>query len=137
MDLMDTMRISGSGMRAQAERLKIVSQNIANAEAVGTTNGSDQPYRRQTISFKNALDRETGAELVRTDRIRDDMKTDFDKRYEPSHPYADDQGYVLYPNVNPIMEMMDMREARRGYEANLNVIESSKTMISQTINLLR
>ena len=107
MDLMDTMRISASGMKAQSERLKVVSQNIANAEAVGTTNGSDQPYRRQTITFKNRLDRETGATLVKVDKVGVD-RSDFDKRYDPSHPYADDQGYVLYPNVNPIMEMMDM-----------------------------
>lgn len=136
MDLMDTMHISAAGMRAQSERLKIVSQNIANAEAVGTTNGSDLPYRRQTISFKNALDRETGATMVKVDKVGTD-RSDFDKRYEPSHPYADAQGYVLYPNVNPIMEMMDMREARRGYEANLNVIEASKAMLNQTVSLLR
>jgi len=136
MDLMDTMHISAAGMRAQSERLKVVSQNIANADAVGTTNGSDAPYRRKTISFKNALDRETGANMVRVDKVSVD-RSDFDKRYDPSHPYADAQGYVLYPNVNPIMEMMDMREARRGYEANLNVIESSKSMLTQTVNLLR
>ena len=136
MDLMDTMHISAAGMRAQSERLKIVSQNIANADAVGTTDGRDQPYRRKTISFKNALDRETGADMVKVNKVDVD-RSDFDKRYEPSHPYADGQGYVLYPNVNPIMEMMDMREARRGYEANLNVIESSKSMLSQTINVLR
>ncbi len=136
MDLMDTMHISAAGMRAQSERLKIVSQNIANAEAVGTTDGRDAPYRRQTISFKNELDRATGAKMVKVNNVGTD-KSDFDKRYDPSHPYADEQGYVLYPNVNPIMEMMDMREARRGYEANLNVIESSKSMLTQTISLLR
>ena len=136
MDLMDTMHISAAGMRAQSERLKIVSQNIANAEAVGTTDGSNAPYRRQTISFKNALDRETGANMVRVNKVGVD-RSDFDKRYDPAHPYADAQGYVLYPNVNPIMEMMDMREARRGYEANLNVIEASKSMLTQTISLLR
>lgn len=136
MDLMDTMHISAAGMRAQSQRLKIVSQNIANAEAVGTTDGTQAPYRRQTISFRNALDRETGAEMVKVNKVGVD-RSDYDKRYDPSHPYADEQGYVLYPNVNPIMEMMDMREARRGYEANLNVIESSKAMLTQTISLLR
>ena len=136
MDLMDTMHISAAGMRAQSERLKVVSQNIANAEAVGTTDGRDAPYRRKTISFKNELDRATGADMVKVSKVDVD-RSEFDRRYEPAHPYADDQGYVLYPNVNPIMEMMDMREARRGYEANLNVIESSKSMLTQTIGLLR
>lgn len=135
MDLLDTMHISAGGMRAQSERLKVVSQNIANAESVGSTNGT-QPYRRQTVSFKNELDKETGATLVKLDRVRKDT-SEFDKRYEPTNPMADQQGYVLYPNVNPVMEMMDMREARRGYEANLNVIESSKAMLSSTIAVLR
>jgi len=135
MDLMDTMHISASGMKAQSARLKVVSQNIANADAVGSLNGK-QPYRRQTITFRNELDKATGATLVEVDKVGVD-RGDFDKRYEPQHPYADAQGYVLYPNVNPIMEMMDMREARRGYEANLNVIESSKSMLTQTIGLLR
>lgn len=136
MDLLDTMHISAAGMKAQSERLKIVSQNIANAEAVGTTSGSQQAYRRQTISFKNHLDKETGAKLVEVDKVGVD-NSEMEKRYDPAHPYADNEGYVMYPNVNPIMEMMDMREARRGYEANLNVIEASKAMLSQTISLLR
>lgn len=136
MDLLDTMHISAAGMKAQSSRLKIVSQNIANAEAVGSSDGSRQPYRRQTISFKNELDRETGSKMVEVSRVDVD-RSNFDKRYDPAHPMADAQGYVMYPNVNPVMEMMDMREARRGYEANLNVIESSKAMLNQTISLLR
>lgn len=135
MDLLDTMQISGAGMRAQSERLKIVSQNIANAESVGSQNGT-QPYRRQTVTFKNELDKATGARLVKLDKVRPD-RSEFEKRYQPTHPMADAQGYVLYPNVNPVMEMMDMREARRGYEANVNVIESSKAMLSSTVNLLK
>lgn len=135
MDLMDTMQISGAGMQAQSERLKVVAQNIANADAVGTRNGK-QPYRRQTVMFKEVLDRETNNTTVKVDNIGIDH-SDFNERYEPAHPMADAEGYVLYPNVNPIMEMMDMREARRGYEANLNVIESSKAMLNQTLGLLR
>jgi flagellar basal-body rod protein FlgC len=135
MGLIDTIHVSSAGLRAQQERMKIVSQNLANAESVGTREG-EQPYRRQTVSFKNMLDKETGVQLLKTDKVGVD-RSDFVKKYEPSHPQADDQGYVLYPNVNPIAEMMDMREARRSYEANLNVIESSKTMLTQTINLLR
>ncbi|MBN8542916.1 MAG: flagellar basal body rod protein FlgC [Alphaproteobacteria bacterium] len=136
MDLMDTMAISASGMKAQSDRLRVVSENIANAESVGTRPG-EQPYRRKTITFENHLDRETGAQLVDTGKIGFDNRTNFQRRYDPSHPAADAQGYVEFPNVNPIAEMMDMREARRGYEANLNVIESSKSMLSQTMNLLR
>ncbi len=135
MDLIDTIHISSSGLKVQQDRLKVVSQNIANAESVGTRDGQ-APYRRKTISFKNALDKETGAQMVATKKVSTD-KSEFMKKYEPAHPQADDQGYVLYPNVNPLSEMMDMREARRSYEANLNVIESSKSMLTQTINLLR
>lgn len=135
MDLIDVMHVSAAGMKAQSDRLKVVSQNIANAESIGTRKG-DEPYRRQTISFKEELDRDLGVSTVKTGEIGTD-KSDFQKRYEPQNPMADDQGYVLYPNVNPIIEMMDMREARRGYEANLNVIESSKTMLNQTLGLLR
>jgi flagellar basal-body rod protein FlgC len=135
MDLINTIHISSSGLRVQQDRLKIVAQNIANSESIGTRNGED-PYRRKTISFKNHLDRETGAQMVRTNKVSVD-KSDFVKKYEPSNPQADAQGYVLYPNVNSITEMMDMREARRSYEANLNVIESSKSMLNQTMSLIR
>ncbi len=135
MDLMDTISISASGMRAQSERLKVVAQNLANAESTATKPGG-QPYRRKTISFKEAMDKETGLQTVQPGKVGTD-RSDFVKRYEPTNPVADEQGYVLYPNVNPIMEMMDMREARRGYEANLNVIESSKAMVGQTLGLLR
>jgi flagellar basal-body rod protein FlgC len=135
MDLIDTIHISSSGLKVQQERLKVVSQNIANSESVGTREGQ-QPYRRKTISFKNALDKETGAQMVKTNKVSTD-KSDFVKKFEPAHPQADKDGYVFYPNVNSLSEMMDMREARRGYEANLNVIESSKAMLSQTISILR
>jgi flagellar basal-body rod protein FlgC len=135
MDLMDSIHISAAGMRAQSTRLRVVSQNVANAEAIGTRDGKD-PYRRQTISFKDTLDKETGLTMVTANKIAPD-KSAFDRRYEPSNPQADDQGYVNYPNVNPVMEMMDMREAKRGYESNLNVIEASKSMLNQSIALLK
>ena len=134
MELLDTIHISSAGLKAQQDRLKVVSENIANAESVGTRDGQ-APYRRQTISFKNALDKESGEQMVRTDKVRTD-KSDFVKKYEPSNPQADTQGYVLYPNVNPVNEMMDMREAKRGYEANIDVIQTSKAMLSETIGLL-
>ncbi len=135
MDLMDAVHISAAGMRVQTDRLKVVAQNIANAESVGTRSGQE-PYRRKTIEFKNVLDRETKLNLVQTKRISTD-KSQFNKQYEPNNPNADDQGYVLYPNVSSILEMADMREARRGYEANLNIIEASKAMMTQTIGLLK
>lgn len=135
MDLIDTIHISSAGMKVQGDRLRVVAQNVANADSVGTRDGK-QPYRRQTITFKEQLDKETGLNLVSTKKIGVD-NSQFDRRYEPANPNADAQGYVLYPNVNPVMEMMDMREAKRGYEANLDVIQSSKAMLNKTIDLLR
>ncbi len=134
-DLMKSMHIAASGMRAQTERLKVVSQNIANAESVGTREGED-PYRRKVLTFKNVMDRNMEIEKVHVGKHGYD-DSPFNLRYEPAHPMADEAGYVKYPNVNPLVEMMDMREARRGYEANLNVIEVSKGMLMQTINMLR
>lgn len=133
--LMDTLAISGAGMKAQSDRLRIISQNIANAESAGTRPG-EEPYRRKTISFTSHMNREGGFETVETKRIGTDPSP-FLNKYDPSHPAANAQGYVQMPNVNSIIEMMDMREARRGYEANLNMVESSRAMMSQTINLLR
>ena len=135
MDLMDTIHISSAGMKAQSQRLKIVAQNIANAESTSPVPGGN-PYRRKTISFKEAVDKETGVDTVVVNKLGED-RSEFTRRYEPTNPAADAQGYVLYPNVNAIMESMDMREARRGYEANVNVIETSKAMVGQTLGLLK
>lgn len=134
-DLMKSMHIAASGMRAQTERLKVVSQNIANAESIGTRPGED-PYRRKILTFKNEMDRQMEIEKVEIGKHGFDDSA-FKLRYQPNHPLADERGYVRYPNVNPLVEMMDMREARRGYEANLNVIEVSKGMLMQQINMLR
>lgn len=134
-DLVKSLYIGASGMKAQSDRLRIVSENVANADAVGTRDG-EAPYRRKVLSFRNELDRKLETELVEVHKYGYD-KGDFSRKYEPYHPNADAEGYVLYPNVNPMVEMMDMREARRGYEANLNVIESSKAMIMQTIDMLQ
>lgn len=134
-DLVKSMHIAASGMRAQSERLKVVSQNIANAESIGTRAG-EEPYQRKVLSFKNVMDRKMEIEKVEIGKRGND-ESPYALRYEPNHPMADERGYVQYPNVNPLVEMMDMREARRGYEANLNVIEVSKGMLMQTINMLR
>lgn len=134
-DIIKTMRISGAGMRAQGQRLRVISQNIANANSLPQDPG-DKPYRRKVVSFRNQLDRSIGLETVRAGKVRPD-KSEFGKRYEPSHPAADADGYVLTPNVNSLIEMTDMREAQRSYEANLNVIKASKSMLNLTIDVLR
>ena len=135
MDLQKSMRVSAAGMAAQSTRMRVIAENIANADSLGETPGAD-PYRRKTISFRNLLDRELGAQTVRVGRIGTD-KTSFTRRYEPSHPAADAEGYVLAPNVNNLIEAMDMRQAQRSYDANISVIETSKSMISRTIDILR
>lgn len=134
-DLVNSLNIAASGMHAQSERLRVVAENIANADSLGKYPG-DAPYRRKIITFKNELDKEIKADVVEVDKIGYD-RTDFNKKYDPGHPAADADGYVTTPNVNPIIEMVDMREARRGYEANLNVVEMTKSMLNQTIGLLR
>ncbi len=134
-DLVNSMHISASGMKAQGDRLRIVAQNVANIDSTGETAGS-APYRRKVVTFKNELDREIGADLVEVSKYGYD-KTDFPKKYDPGHPAADAEGYVLMPNVNPMLEMVDMREARRAYEANVNMVETSKAMLMQTVNMLR
>jgi len=134
-DVLRTLRISASGMRTQGTRLRVIAENVANADSLPTAPG-EQPYRRKTVTFKSALDRATGVELVEVDRIGTDASA-FQRRYQPGHPAADAGGYVLTPNVSTLIEMSDMREAERSYEANLNVIKSSKAMLNETIDILR
>jgi len=134
-ELFKTLRISAAGMKAQGTRLRVISENVANADSLPRAPGED-PYRRRVITFKNELDRSIGVDTVRIDRISPD-RSEFQKRYDPSHPAADEQGYVQTPNVNALVEMMDLREAQRSYEANLNVIKASKEMLMTTIGLLR
>lgn len=134
-DLQISTRVSTSGMKAQATRLRVVSENIANADSVGTKPG-EEPYRRKTVSFKEEVDKATASKQVRVKKIGVD-RSDFEKRYDPNHPAADADGYVQLPNVNPLMEVMDMREAQRGYEANLNAMQISRQMISKTVDMLK
>ena len=134
--IFDAMQISASGMRAQGTRLRVISENIANAGTTGETPGSD-PYKRQTISFKNEMDRELGFRKVKVDDIGIDRESDFTLKYEPDHPAADEKGYVKYPNVKTLIEVMDSREAQRSYEANLGMIEQARTMALRTIDMLR
>jgi flagellar basal-body rod protein FlgC len=135
MDLYDSLYISASGMKAQSDRLRVVSENIANADSTGEQPGDD-PYRRKVVSFKSELNRELGVEQIKVDK-REFDNAPFVRKYDPYHPMADKDGYVMMSNVKPMVEMMDMREARRSYEANMNVVEVSKGMLMQTINMLR
>ncbi len=135
-DIFDAMMMSANGMRVQGARIRVISENVANANTTGLTPGSD-PYSRQTISFKNEMDRELGIRLVEVDKIGVDSKTPFSLKYNPDHPAANADGYVKMPNVKTMIEMMDVKEAQRSYEANLGMIEQSRAMISRTIDLLR
>jgi flagellar basal-body rod protein FlgC len=135
MDLQDSITISGSGMQAQSARLRIIAQNMANEDSTATTPGGD-PYRRKTISFANVLDQQMGVEKVTVAKTGEDMSP-FHMKYDPGHPAAGADGYVKYPNVDPVVEMVDMREAERSYEANLNSIAVARSMIQQTLGLLK
>ena len=134
-DLLKTMRLSAAGMKAQGTRLRVISENVANADSLPTEPGK-QPYRRRVVTFKNELDRATGLQTVRVKNVRTD-RSEFPRRYDPGHPAADPNGYVQTPNVNALIEMTDMREAQRSYEANLNTLKASKTMLQGTIDILR
>jgi len=134
-DLLRTLRISAAGMKAQGTRLRVISENVANADSLPNQPGA-LPYRRKVVTFRNQLDQAIGVNTVRVDRIKTDLG-EFQRRYDPSHPAADATGYVLAPNVNPLVEITDMREAQRSYEANLNVIKASKSMLQETIGLMR
>jgi flagellar basal-body rod protein FlgC len=135
MDLKAAMAISASGMKAQGTRLRVISENLANADSTAQTPGGE-PFRRKLITFRNMLDRTLGADTVKVDKIMPDP-ADFELKYDPHHPAANSEGYVLTPNVNPLIEITDMREAQRSYEANLNVIETSKSMIQRAIDIIR
>ena len=135
MDLMESLMISAAGMRAQGQRLRVVAENLANADSVAEVPGGD-PYRRKTISFKNQLDRELGMDTVQVSKVGEDP-SDFRMKYDPGNPAADGKGYVKLPNVNSLIEMSDMREAQRSYEANLRAIEVARSMLQRTIDLIR
>ena len=135
MDFLKSLKIAASGLRAQGGRMRVVAENIANADSTAKTPGGD-PYRRRIPTFQAAFDRETEAQLVKLGPVRPDT-TEFERRYDPGHPAADAGGYVRLPNVNPLIESMDMREAQRSYEANLNVVGATRRMIQKTLEILR
>ena len=134
-DFARSMGIATSGLRAQAGRMRVISENIANADSTASTAGGD-PYRRKVPTFASALDRTLDAQVVSLGRVVPDS-TAFRIKHEPSNPAADASGNVKYPNVNSLVEMTDMRDAQRSYEANLNVISATRRMISLTLNILK
>ncbi|MGR9391745.1 flagellar basal body rod protein FlgC [Rhizobium leguminosarum] len=129
------MKIAGSGLEAQSTRLRIVSENIANARSTGDTPGAE-PYRRKTITFGQQMDRASGVETVGVKKVGVD-EGDFNTEFDPSNPAADQKGVVKLPNVNILVEMADMREANRSYDANLQTIKQTRDLISSTIDLLK
>ena len=135
MDFMKSIAIAASGLRAQAGRMRIISENIANADSTAQTSGGE-PYRRKMVTFTSEMDRALDAQLVGLGRVKVDP-SEFRVKHEPGHPSADANGNVKYPNVNSLVEMTDLREAQRSYEANINVIGASRRMIQRTIEILK
>ena len=135
MDFTTSLIVAASGMRAQSDRMKIIAENIANANSTSATPGGD-PYRRKIATVKSEFDRELGATLVTPGKPAADA-SEFRTQYDPGNPNADAKGYVKLPNVNALVEIMDMREAQRSYEADLTVMDATKSMLSRTIDLLR
>jgi flagellar basal-body rod protein FlgC len=134
-DFLSSLRIAATGLHAQTARMRVIAENLANADSAGKTPGAD-PYRRRIPTFASTYDADAGGRIVNIGKLTYDL-SDFDMRYEPGHPAADEHGYVKYPNVNPLVEAMDMREAQRTYEANLNVITVTRQMLGGTLDILR
>lgn len=135
MDIMKSIAVAASGLRAQSGRMRVISENIANADSTAERPGAD-PYRRKVPTFRAEVDRALDANVVGLGRVRTDG-SEFRTKHEPGHPAADQNGNVKYPNVNALVEMTDMRDAQRSYEANLNVIGATRRMLQRTIDILR
>jgi len=135
MDFMKSLTIAASGLRAQMGRMRIITENIANVDSVATTPGGD-PYRRRIVTFSTELDRSIGADVVKLGQVQTD-NSDFLVRHEPGNPAANAQGDVKYPNVNTLVELTDLRDAQRSYEANLNIVTATRKMLQLTIDMLK
>jgi len=135
MDFTTSLYVAAAGMRAQSGRMRIIAENIANSDSTARAPGAD-PYRRKIPTFRSEIDRALDARVVALGRVKTD-RSDFRVKHEPGHPAADAKGNVKYPNVNPLIEMTDMREAQRSYEANVNVISATRRMIQRTIDILK
>src|SRR5689334_12511173 len=134
-DFLKSLTIAASGLHAQLGRMRIITENIANADSTAQTAGGD-PYRRRIVTFSAALDNALGADVVKLGPVQTD-KSDFRIKHEPGNPAADANGDVKYPNVNTLVELTDMREAQRSYEANLNIISATRRMIQRTLDILK
>jgi flagellar basal-body rod protein FlgC len=135
MDFLKSISVAASGLRAQAGRMRVIAENIANADSTAKGPGSE-PYRRKIPTFQSEVDRSLDARVVSMGRVKMDQ-SDFTLKHQPGHPAADATGNVKYPNVNSLVEMTDMREAQRSYEANINVIGATRRMIQRTIDILK
>jgi len=135
MDFLKSIAIAASGLRAQSGRMRVIAENVANAESTAQQ-ANGEPYRRRIPTFRSEVDRSLEANVVSLGRVRPDQ-SEFRSKYEPGHPAADANGYVRYPNVNTLIEITDMREAQRSYEANLNVVGATRRMIQRTLDILR
>ncbi|MBK8083843.1 MAG: flagellar basal body rod protein FlgC [Devosia sp.] len=134
-DFLASLKIAATGLHAQTARMRVIAENLANADSAGKTPDED-PYRRKIPTFQAVMDRDLNATTVKIGRIALD-KSDFQTRYEPGHPAADAGGYVRYPNVNSLIEAMDMRQAQRSYEANLNVVSVTRQMLGSTLDIIK
>lgn len=135
MELLKAIRAASAGMHSQTVRLRVVAENLANAQSTATGPGGE-PYQRKLVTFRNQLDREMGVETVRVDKVERDP-SEFELRYDPGNPAANPDGYVQLPNVKPMIELMDMREAQRSYEANMNAMSAARQMLMRTIELIK
>ncbi len=135
MDFLKSIQVAVSGLKAQSGRMRVISENIANADSAPARAGAD-PYRRKIATFERRFDRDLEAEVVKVGKVSRDQGA-FRSRYEPGHPAADREGFVKIPNVNSTIESMDLREAQRSYEANLNIVTSTRRMIQRTLDILR
>jgi len=133
-DINTGMQIAASGMKAQSGRLRVIAENLANADSTSDIAGGD-PYQRQVPIFASFLNREMNVNLVELSDIQLDNSA-FTVEFDPGHPAADNEGYIKLPNVNPLIEMMDLREAQRSYEANLGAMDLMRTMASATLRIL-
>ncbi|MCU0818502.1 MAG: flagellar basal body rod protein FlgC [Beijerinckiaceae bacterium] len=135
MDFLKSLAVAASGLRAQSGRMRVIAENVANADTTPNRPG-EQPYRRKVVTFQQKLDTELGVNTVQLGQIKRD-RSEFKSRFEPGNPNADARGFVQKPNVDTMMETLDLREAQRSYEANLNVISTTRRMLARTLEILR
>lgn len=135
MDFNTSMSVAAAGLKAQSDRMKVIAENLANANSSASTPGGD-PYRRKIATITSNFDRELGASVVQSGKPVADQ-SEFRTQYDPGNPNADAQGYVKLPNVNSLVEIMDMQEAQRSYQADLSVMDATKSMLARTIDLLK